>query len=69
MLPKERRKIMPEINCENMPREELVDALIDTFNIRKPIEAYLKWLEMPIEDLQLIYISENENYDDEDYFL
>ena len=60
---------MPEINCENMPREELVDALIDTFNIRKPIEAYLKWLEMPIEDLQLIYISENENYDDEDYFL
>ena len=31
---------MPEINREEMTKEMLIDALIDLFNIREPIEAY-----------------------------
>lgn len=59
---------MSEINNNNVSREELINALIDLFNIREPIEAYQSWLEMPLEDLLLIYISETDNNNDEDCF-
>ena len=59
---------MPEINREEMTREMLIDALIDLFNIREPIEAYRDWLKMPLEDLNLIYISETDKHNTEDYF-
>lgn len=59
---------MSEINNNNVSREELINALIDLFNIREPIEAYQGWLEMPLEDLLLIYISETDNNNDEDCF-
>lgn len=59
---------MPEINREEMTREMLIDALIDLFNIREPIEAYCDWLKMPLEDLNLIYISETDKHNTEDYF-
>ncbi len=57
-----------EINHNNVSREELINALVDLFNIREPIEAYNEWLEMPLEDLLLIYISETDNYNNEDCF-
>ena len=44
---------MSEINREEITREMLIDALIDLFNIREPIEAYCDWLKMPLEDLNL----------------
>ena len=59
---------MSEINNNNVSREELINTLIDLFNIREPIEAYQSWLEMPLEDLLLIYISETDNNNDEDCF-
>ena len=59
---------MPEINREEMTREMLIDALIDLFNIREPIEAYRDWLEMPLEDLNYIYMSETDKHNTEDYF-
>lgn len=46
---------MTKIINENSTKEELVNALIDIFNIREPIEAYLDWLEKPCEDLIFIY--------------
>lgn len=46
---------MKRIFDENTTKEELVNALIDIFNIREQIEAYLDWLERPCEDLIFIY--------------
>ena len=59
---------MSESNRESITRDKLINELIDLFNIREPIEAYNEWLEMPLEDLLLIYISETDNYNDEDCF-
>ena len=46
---------MTMIINKNSSKEEMINALIDLFNIREPIEAYLKWLESPCEDLLFIY--------------
>ena len=59
---------MSETNRENITRENLINELIDVFNIREPIEAYQSWLEMPLEDLLLIRTIETDKYTDEDYF-
>lgn len=59
---------MSEINREEITREALINTLIDLFNIREPIEAYHNWLKMPLEDLNLIYISETDKHNTEDYF-
>lgn len=49
---------------ENTKREELINALIDHFGIREPIEAYLIWSEMSYDDLLYIYTCETEKYED-----
>lgn len=59
---------MSEINSNNISREEIINTLVDLFNIREPIEAYNEWLKMPLKDLLLIYISETDNYNNEDCF-
>ncbi len=59
---------MSEIKRKEITREALIDALIDLFNIREPIEAYRDWIEMSLEDLNLIYISETDKHNTEDYF-
>jgi len=49
---------------ESTKREELINALIDHFGIREPIEAYLIWSEMSYDDLLYIYTCETERYED-----
>ena len=46
---------MSKIINKNSTKEELINALIDLFNMREAIEAYLDWLERPCEDLLFIY--------------
>ena len=46
---------MTKIINENSTKEEVLTALIDLFNMREAIEAYLDWLEKPCEDLLFIY--------------
>lgn len=59
---------MKKVVDENSTREELINALIDLFNIREPIEAYLEWLERPFEDLLYIYNCGTSEYDDYEDF-
>ena len=46
---------MTKIINKNSSKEEMINAFIDLFNIREPIEAYLEWLEKPCEYLLFIY--------------
>ena len=40
---------MSKIINENSSKEEVLNALIDLFDMREAIEAYLDWLERPCE--------------------
>ena len=59
---------MSKIINENSSKEEVLNALIDLFDMREAIEAYLDWLERPCEDLLFIYNCQKERINGFDPF-
>ena len=49
---------------ENSSRAELIDALVDVFNMRETLKAFMDFCTMSTEDLYGIYHYETEWADD-----
>lgn len=59
---------MNNVINKSSTKDELINALIDLFGIREPIEAYKEWLERSPEDLLYIYNCETATHDEYEHF-